>query len=185
MLLLELRGLLQIPTGDNGTDAIINGVHLNRTTLSRWNYTLYSNGTLSNGTNCWLVFKEYRPFLLGNGTFHNVTSCYAPIQPIRGRGILGIVFGALFGLSIIFTLKNLRKHGRLYVADEKRWSAAGRRWPWYWMLFVATCGTISAINGVDVDRDYLQSTSIVLQSFFYYLMLPGVLACVWESVRHW
>jgi hypothetical protein len=185
MLLFEARDLIQLPNGDNATDTLINGVHLNRTALNHWNYTLYSNGTLSNGSNCWLTFNEYKPSLLFNGTFLNATSCYYPIEPIRGRGIFGIVFGSLFGLSVIFTLKNLRKHGRLYLADEKRWSTIGRRWPWYWMLFVATCGTISAINGVDVDRDYLQSTSIVLQSFFYYLMLPGLLACVWESVRHW
>jgi hypothetical protein len=185
MLLFEARDLIQLPDGDNATDTLINGVHFNRTALTHWNYTLYSNGTLSNGSNCWLTFNEYKPSLLFNGTFLNATSCYSPIEPIRGRGIFGIVFGTLFGLSIIFTLKNLRKHGRLYLADQKRWSAIGRRWPWYWMLFVATCGTISAINGVDVDRDYLQSTSIVLQSFFYYLMLPGFLACVWESIRHW
>jgi hypothetical protein len=185
MPLFEARSLLQLPNGDNETDTVINGVHFNRTTLNHWNYTLYSNGTLSNGSNCWLTFNEYKPSLLFNGTFLNATSCYSPIDPIRGRGIIGIVFGVLFGLSIIFTLKHLRKHGRLYLADEKRWSAVGRRWQWYWMLFIATCGTISAINGVDVDRDYLQSTSIILQSFFYYLMPPGILACVWESVRHW
>jgi hypothetical protein len=185
MLLLQARDLLQFPDGDNTTDTVINGVHFNRTSLNHWNYTLYSNGTLSNGSNCWLTFNEYKPSLLLNGTFLNATSCYSPIKHIGGRGILGIAFGALFGVSLIFTLKNLRKHGRLYLADEKRWSAVGRRWQWYWMIFVAACGTVSAINGVDVDRDYLQSSSIVLQSFFYYLMLPGVLACVWESVRHW
>ena len=185
MPLFEVRDLLQFPNGDNATDALINGVHFNRTALNLWKYTLYSNGTLSNGSNCWLTFNEYKPSLLLNGTFLNATSCYSPIEPIRGRGIIGLVAGALFGISIIFTLKNLRKHGRLYLADEKRWSAVGRRWQWYWMLFIATCGTISAINGVDVDRDYLQSTSIILQGFFYYLMLPGLLACVWESVRHW
>ena len=185
MLLFEARDLLQFPNGDNATDVIINGAHFNRTTLNHWNYTLYSNGTLSNGSNCWLTINEYKPSLLLNGTFLNATSCYSPIRPIGGRGISGLVVGALFGISIIFTLKSLRKHGRLYLADEKRWSAVGRRWQWYWMLFIATCGTISTINGIDVDRDYLQSTSIILQGFFYFLMLPGVLACVWESVRHW
>ena len=98
---------------------------------------------------------------------------------------MGLVIGAFSGISIIFTLRNLRKHGRLYLADQKRWSVVGRRWQWYWVLFITAYLTISAINGVDVDRDYLQSTPIILQSFFYYLMLPGILACVWESVRHW
>jgi hypothetical protein len=185
MFVFEARDLLLLPDGDNTTDTIINGVHFNRTSLNHWNYTLYSNGTLSNRSNCWLVFDEYKPSLLSNGTFLNATSCYSPIKHVGGRGALGITFGALFGMSVILTLKNLRKHGRLYLADEKRWSAVGRRWRWYWMIFAAVCGAISAINVVDVDRNYLQSTPIILQSFFYYLMLPGVLACVWESVRHW
>lgn len=185
MPLFQARELLQLPTGNNATDTLVNGVHFNRTALNYWNYTLYSNGTLSNGSSCWLTFDEYKPSLLLNGTFFNATSCYSPIEPMRGRGILGLVFGTVFGLSIIFTLKNLRKHGRLYLADEKRWTAVGRRWQWYWMLFIAACGIISAMTGVDVDRDFLQSTPIILQSFFYYLMLPGILAAVWESVRHW
>lgn len=53
------------------------------------------------------------------------------------------------------------------------------------MLFVAACGMISGITGIDVDRDYLQSIAIILQSFFSYLMIPGILAAVWEAVRHW
>jgi hypothetical protein len=36
-----------------------------------------------------------------------------------------------------------------------------------------------------VDRDYLQQIAIVLQSFFFYLMIPGTLAMVWEGTRHW
>ena len=170
MPLFEARDLLQFPNGSNTTDVLINGVHFNRTALNHWNYTLYGNGTLSNGSNCWLTFNEYKPSMLSNGTFLNATSCYSPVQAIRGHGIMSLVIGAFSGISIIFTLKNLRKHGRLYLADEKRWSVVGRRWQWYWMLYITACVTISAINGVDVDRDYLQSTPIILQSFFYYLM---------------
>ena len=185
MLPLHLRDLVPFPQGDNLTDVIINNVHFNGKTLERWNYTLYSNGTLSNESSCWLVFGEYKPFLLLNGTFINGTSCYSPVNSIEERGILGLIFGAFFAVSIVFTLINLRKHGRLFLPREKRWAAVGRRWQWYWMLFLAACGIISAISGIDVDRDYLQSTALILQSFFYYLMLPALLACVWESVRHW
>lgn len=185
MWLSSPRDLVQFPAGDNSSDVVINDVHYDRTILNLWNYTLYTNGTLSNGSDCWLVFKQYRPSLLPNGTFDNGTSCYSPINPIRTYGILGSVFGTLFIVSVIFTLRNLRKHGRLYLAQERRWSAVGRRWQWYWMLFLAGCGAISAFTAVDVNRNYLQSTSIILQSFFYYLMLPALLACVWESVRHW
>ena len=164
---------------------MVNGPHFHRPTLDHWNYTLYSNGTLSNGSHCWLVFDQYQPVLLANGTVVNATSCYSPINRIRGRGAFGIAFGALFALSVLFTLINLRKHGRMFLPDEKRWKIVGRRWQWYWMLFLTACGIISAITGVDVDRDYLQSTALILQSFFYSLMMPALLACVWESVRHW
>src|SRR5437763_13731293 len=99
MPLLEVRDLLQFPNGDNATDTLINGVHFNRTALNHWNYTLYSNGTLSNGSNCWLTFKEYKPSLLLNGTFLNATSCYSPIGPIQGRGIISLVFGVSFGIT--------------------------------------------------------------------------------------
>jgi hypothetical protein len=186
MPLFQVRELVPFPAGDNSTDVLINGVHFNRTALTYYNYTLYDNGTLSNNSNCYLTFSKYTPAsVLANGTFINGTSCYSPIDGVGARGAIGLTFGALFAVSIVFTLINLRKHGRRFLPHEKRWRVVGRRWTWYWMLFVAACGIISGITGVDVDRDYLQSMAIMLQSFFYYLMLPGTLAIVWESVRHW
>jgi len=180
-----MASTVPFPTGDDATDTLINGFHYNRTTLAHWNYALYSNGTLSNESSCWLVFSTYNPVMLPNGTFVNGTSCDVSINPIRTRGILGLVFGTLFILTVVLTLVNLREHGRRYLAHEKRWSAVGRRWQWYWMLFLAACGAISTFTAVGVDQDFLLGTSIILQSLFYYLMLPGLLACVWESIRHW
>ena len=174
------------PAGANSSDTIIGGVHFNLKTLRHWNYTLYANETLSNETNCWLVFEPWTPpLLLSNGTFINSTSCFVPIMPLRAQGTTGIVFGLLFAASVVFTLVNLRKHGRSFLAREKRWSVVGRRWQWYWMLFVATCGIISTMTGIDVDRDYLQSTALMLRSFFYTMMFPGIIACLWEATRHW
>ena len=185
MLLHEARDLLAFPAGDNSTDTLINGLHYNVTTLNYWNFTFYSNGTLSNGSSCWLVFDTYQPILLANGTFLNGTSCYFPYYGIASRGTLGIVFASLFAISIVLTILNLGKHGRVYLPQEKKFRAIGRRWQWYWMFFVAGCGMVSCISAIDVDRDYLQATAIVLENFFYYLMIPGVLAMVWEGVRHW
>ena len=182
---IQTRALLELPDGANGTDAIISGVHFNRTTLNYWNYTLWSNQTLSNVSNCWIVTEQYVPTLLENGTFINATSCYSPTRGIGPRAELGIVFGTLFAISIMFTLVNLRRLGTKYLPAEKRFKPIGRRWQWYWMLFIAACGIISGLTGVDVDRDYLQSTPIILQTFFYFLMMPATLAAVWEGVRHW
>ena len=50
---------------------------------------------------------------------------------------------------------------------------------------MATCGAISSVSAVDVDRDYLQSSGILIQTLFWYLMIPGLLATVWEGARHW
>lgn len=186
MPIFQARELLQLPNNpDNTTDTVINGIHFNRTALNFFNYTLYSNGTLSNGTNCWLTFDIYRPHMLPNGTFFNATSCYSPIKGIRQRGGVGIAFASLFAATILFTLANLRKHGRRLLPAEKRWKTVGRRWQWYWMIFVAACGAISCFTSIDVDRDYIPSSAIILQSLFYHLMLPAMLAAVWEGVRHW
>ncbi|OJD15628.1 hypothetical protein AJ78_04120 [Emergomyces pasteurianus Ep9510] len=186
MPLFQVRELLQFPeNGDNATDTVINNIHFNRTALNHFNYTLYSNGTLSNGSNCWLLFDIYRPSMLSNGTFINGTSCYSPIDGLEARGSVGIAFASMFAATIMFTLVNLRKHGKMFLPAEKRWRAVGRRWQWYWMLFVAACGTISCFMSIDVDRNYLQELALSLQSLFYYLLLPGLLAAVWEGVRHW
>ncbi|KAI9797234.1 MAG: hypothetical protein M1835_001590 [Candelina submexicana] len=185
MGLINMRELLQFPSGENSTDVLINGIHFNRTALNYFNYTLWDNGTLSNGSKCFLTFDHYQPIMLSNGTFINGTSCYDPYYQIHSRGALGLTFACLFAASVMFTLINLRKHGRLFLPSEKRFTAIGRRWQWYWMLFVAACGIISGITGIDVDRDYLQSLALILQNFFYVLIQPGLLAAVWEATRHW
>jgi hypothetical protein len=185
MHLFSPRAEVAFPNGANSSDVLINGIHFNLTTLNYWNFTLYDNGTLSNGSNCYLTLPSFYPVMLSNGTFLNATSCYAPYFNVSQRGGLGVGFACLFAMSLMFTLWNLRKHGTLYLPQEKRFRAVGRRWQWYWMSFVAACGIISCISAVDVDRDYLPSLPLILEVFFWYLMMPGVLATVWEGVRHW
>jgi hypothetical protein len=160
--------------------------HINDTALTKSGYIYYeTNRTLSNGSACYLAFEQYAPLIFPNGTFSNATSCYAPIKPIKIRGILSIVFGSLFALMIPFTLINLRKHGRTYLPRETKWPVVSRRWQWYWLLFVGACGTISCFTALDVDRDYVLGLPISLQSFFLTLQNPGLNAAVWEAARHW
>lgn len=188
MGLINMRDLLSFPNNpDNATDTLIKGVHFNKTALDYWNYTLYrGNDTISNRSNCYIINDRYQPdYFYTNGSFVNATSCYVPIYGIKARGAIGIGFAALFAASIMLTLLNLKKHGQLFLREDKRFRVIGRRWQWYWMCFVAACGIISCLTGVDVDRAYVQDIAIVLQSFFYCLMLPGTLAMVWEAVRHW
>lgn len=170
---------------NNDTDVIINDIHFNQTVLDHYNYSLFSNGTLSNGSSCVLIFNSFRPYMLMNGTFINATSCYSPIEPLGHHGEAGISFAVMFAISVIFLLVNLRKHGKRYLPLTKRWRIVGRRWKWYWLLFVGTCGIISCFMSIDVDRDYLPGSALVLQSFFYCIMTPALMAAVWEAVRHW
>ena len=182
---IDVRDLVAWPHGDNASDTLINGAHFNLTTLKHWNFTLYSNRTVSNTSSCYILFGKYTADLLQNGTWVNATTCYEPIFGIKQRGKLGVAFGVCFAATIMFTLLNLRKHGENFLREEKRFRLVGRRWQWYWMLFVAGCGITSCLTSVDVDRDYLQQIAIVLQSLFFFLMVPGTLAMVWEATRHW
>lgn len=182
---MTLRDVVPYPSGTNASFTVINGAPFNKSALSEFGYHLYENHTISNATQCYLIFDAFRPALVHNGTWLNATSCYVPYHPIATRGSLSILFGALFGMVIVLTMITLRKHGKLYLRETKRFRVVGRRWQWYWMLFVAACGMISALTGVDIDRYYLQDLPLILQSFFFTLMVPGTLAMVWEATRHW
>lgn len=189
MPVFDARDILSWNPGDNDTDTVIAGIHFNLTALQHWNFTLYSNGTLSNGSRCLLTNGPYGDFtpkyVFPNGTFLNTTSCYSPIKPISTRGFISIALAVLFGLALIFTLICLRRHGRMYLPTEKRFRPVGRRWQWYWMIAMCATGFISLVTNIDVDRYYLPEIPIVLTSFFWFLMNLCSLACVWEAVRHW
>lgn len=188
MSILDPRGAVSWPTigADNSTDIVIGGVHFNLTALERWNYTLYSNQTLSNVSKCYLVFDSYTPdYLFANGSFTNSTSCYSPINPLSVRGYTSIGLAVVYGFCLMFTLICLHRHGRMFLPSEKRFRPIGRRWQWYWMIAMCATGFISLIVNIDVDRYYLPEIPIVLTSFFWFLMNVCTMACVWEAVRHW
>ncbi|KAK1777209.1 hypothetical protein QBC45DRAFT_417452 [Copromyces sp. CBS 386.78] len=183
---IDARDILAWPPGDNNTDTVLAGLHFNLTTLENWNYTLFSNGTLSNGTKCYLTFEPWAPALIfPNGTFINATKCWHPVYPIGPRAATGLGFAVAFGLCLVLTLVALNKHGRLYLPAQKRFHPIGRRWQWYWAIFTCATALISLFTNIDVDRYYLPEIPIVLTSFFWYLMQIGAVACSWEAVRHW
>lgn len=187
MPLLYIRAIESYQPGTNASDVIINQVHFNLPTLDHYNYTLYTNGTLSNGSNCYLTFNNFRPYMFPtNGSFVNGTSCYSPIHPVGRHAAVGMGFALAFVLSIICTLANLRKHGRRFLPrDGSRIGPVGRRWKWYWVGALGVCGTVGSFMGVDVDRDHVQGAPLVIQSVFFTLLIPVMLAAVWEGVRHW
>lgn len=182
----DARDLMSWPDGDNSTDTQIGNVHFNLTTLKHWNYTFWSNGTLSNGSKCYLTFEPYQPALLyQNGSFVNATKCYTPIRSIGVRGNVGIACAVVYGILLVLNLTALAKHGKMYLPREKRFYPIGRRWQWYWGCFVCAAALISLFINVDVDRYYLQELPITVTVFFWFLMCQGTVALVWEAVRHW
>lgn len=186
MPVFDARDIISWAPGDNSTDTIIGDIHFNLTALEHWNFTLYSNGTLSNGSRCLLTFGDYTPkYVFPNGTFLNTTSCYSPIMPISARGFISIGLSVVYGLALIFTLICLKKHGSMYLPTEKRFRPVGRRWQWYWMIAMCATGFISLVTNIDVDRYFLPEIPIVLTSFFWFLMNLCTMAAVWEAVRHW
>lgn len=184
--IFDARDLLAFPGGDNSTDTVFGGIHFNLTTLEHWNYTYYSNGTLSNNSRCYLTYEPYEPqLLISNGTFINATKCYSAVDPIGVRGYTGIGFAAVYAVGLMLTLTALAKHGRLYLPKEKRFYPIGRRWQWYWACFVCACALISLFTNIDIDRYHVVELPIIVTSFFWFLICQGTIALVWESVRHW
>lgn len=181
------RDALPFPDGDNKNETIINGFTFNLTTLEHWNYTLFDNDTISNGSKCYLMFLPYiKPTILeNNGSWTNATKCYSAVLNIGPRGNTGIALAAAFGLGLVLTLTCLTKHGRLHLPVDRRFYPIGRRWQWYWACFVCAAALISLLINVDVDRYYLQELPIIVTVFFWFLICNGTLGLVWEAVRHW
>ncbi|KAK1708819.1 hypothetical protein BDP67DRAFT_621270 [Colletotrichum lupini] len=184
--MLHSRALLAYPQGANDSDTILGGVHFNLTVLRFWNYTLYTNGTVSNGSNCYVTQQPYTPvYLLPNGTFQNSTWCYDPVNPIGKRAGVGVGFGVVYAFALRFVLANLNRHGRHYLPTTKRFYPIGRRWQWYYAILVCVSAFISLFTNIDVDRFYVIGLPIIINSFFWYLMQMFTIALVWEAVRHW
>jgi len=179
-------GSVPFPPGANNTDTEISGSHFNITTLGEFDYWLFSNRTLSNGSSCFLVFDNFTPtYLFPNGTFQNSTTCWQPLVHIGPRAKTGIGLAVVFVLGLLLTMACLRKHGKLYLPVEKRFFPISRRWQWYWGLWVCAMALISLFMNIDVDRYYVMDAPIILTSFFWYLMQQGAFAVAWEAVRHW
>jgi hypothetical protein len=178
--------VLDWPPGNGGNDTVISGEHLDLDALRDYNYLLYANETISNGTNCYLTFPPYNPInFRTNGTFQNATWCYWAVNPIAARGKSSIGLAAGFGLTLVLTLTVLTKHGKLYLPREKRFYPIGRRWQWYFGSICCALSLVSLLMNIDVDRYYLPDFPLVVSAFFWYLMCMATTAVVWEATRHW
>ncbi|CEF85051.1 hypothetical protein FGSG_07929 [Fusarium graminearum PH-1] len=185
---ISARAVKDWPAGSKGntSETIISNVPFNLTTLKYFNYTYYSNETVSNGSKCYLTFDPYTPaYVFPNGSWTNATKCYTAIEHIKTRGFVGIGFAVAFGIALVLNLTVLAKHGKIYTPRDSRFYPVGRRWQWYWALFTSAAALISLFVGVDIDRYYLQELPITVNVFFWYLLCTGTVALTWEAVRHW
>ncbi|KAK9332355.1 hypothetical protein V1520DRAFT_335309 [Lipomyces starkeyi] len=158
----------------------------NSTVLDDYGYQLYSNGTLSNGTNCFLSFGQFYPVIADNGTVYNGTSCNYPFYAIKSRGAVGLVLAILSIVLLPVSMYNLRKHGTRHTNYEhKRFRLIGRRWQWYWLILVHILAAVAGFMSIDIDRDYIQGTSLTSYGAVFSTILPTCLASVWEMTRHW
>ncbi|PKS10891.1 hypothetical protein jhhlp_002649, partial [Lomentospora prolificans] len=179
-------GTIPFPSGANDTDTEIAGGHLDLNTLHEFEYHLFQNNTLSNGTKCYLAFEPYAAaYVYPNGTFVNGTSCYRSLNPAGVRAKTGVAFAALYALALVFVLVNLRKHGRLFLPKQKRYFPISRRWQWYYGSIACACALIGLFTGIDIERYYVMQIPIILQVFFWFLLQMAAIALVWEAVRHW
>lgn len=157
----------------------------NQSTLDFFNYTIFSNGTVSNGSNCYLSFGQFHPILYSNGSWDNQTSCDYPVYSIKARGGVGMAWAVLLVVLIPLTLFNLRKHGRLYLEESRQFRRISRKGQWYWLFVLQALGAISGFFSIDIDRDYIQGSSLTSYGAIYSATLPVSLAVVWELTRHW
>ncbi|KAK9241241.1 hypothetical protein V1525DRAFT_392538 [Lipomyces kononenkoae] len=158
----------------------------NNTVLQEYGYQLYGNGTLSNATDCFLSFGQFIPFIGENGTVYNGTACDYPYYSIKARGAVGVVFSVLSIMLLPVSMYNLRKHGTRHSKHEhKRFRLVGRRWQWYWLFVVHVLAAVAGFLSLDIDRDYIQGTSLTTYGAVYSVILAVCLASVWEMTRHW
>jgi hypothetical protein len=79
----------------------------------------------------------------------------------------------------------LQKHGKKFVEEKKHFRTFARKWPWYWCLILQALGAIAGFFSVDLDRDYIQGSSLTSYAAIYSATLPVSLATCWETTRHW
>ncbi|ORY73391.1 hypothetical protein BCR37DRAFT_336798, partial [Protomyces lactucae-debilis] len=157
-----------------------------------WNYTYlyengtaYSNGTISNATQCYMLRPPYMPVIFTNGTVANSTGCSQPIMPIKSHGRTGIAFAALFILLVPFCITALRRHGKRAYSAKSKLYPYGKRWEFYWQLLAIICVMISSFFAIDIDRVVVQSGGFGAYCLFWSAQLPVTLAAIWEMSRNW
>ncbi|KAK7208314.1 hypothetical protein BZA70DRAFT_265604 [Myxozyma melibiosi] len=159
----------------------------NQTVLDLFDYVIYpGNGTVSNVSNCYLSFGSYHPEIYADGTVENNVSCDSPYYGIASRGGIGIAFGALSILMLPFSMNNLHRLGKMHVKREhKRFRLISRRWQWYWVFVIHALSAVAGFLSIDIDRDYIQGTSLTSYGAVFTSIFPCCLGAVWEMTRHW
>ncbi|KAK9479526.1 hypothetical protein V1514DRAFT_278482 [Lipomyces japonicus] len=158
----------------------------NYTTLDFFNYTIYDNGTVSNFSNCYLTFGEFHPVIESNGTVFNTTACDYPYYGPHARAGVGVAFAVLSLVLLPYTMFNLRRLGKQHsITEYKRFRVVGRRWQWYWLIIVHALAAVAGFLSIDIDRAYLQGSSLTGYGAVFTAMLPVCFGVTWEMTRHW
>lgn len=159
----------------------------NLTTLSRppFRLTHYpSNRTLSNDSECYLLYPPYLPILFPNGTLTSTTSCFSPVNGIEIHGILGLAFGLAFVGILFFSVLGLNRLSSNQQMTTWHGDRLSSRAVHYWQILTSLVALLSAFISIDVDRYPVLGLPMILQSAFFTCIPAALLPTVFEAVKH-
>ncbi|KAL3419695.1 hypothetical protein PVAG01_08193 [Phlyctema vagabunda] len=177
---ISIRDVQPFPPGDNSSDTIIAGEHLNLDTLRHFNYQYYSNRTFSNHSHCYLAFLPNAPdYLDGNGRFYgNATDCFQrhSIWDLE-RGVLDVISILTFFLAFVVICTNISR-----CAKDPRPTQCERHHR-YWLAVCVVFGSLFIAALYWTDFHYLATLSVVFLGVAWYFILIVVTILVRQRAQ--
>ncbi|EPY50833.1 fungal protein [Schizosaccharomyces cryophilus OY26] len=146
-------------------------------TFERFFYQVYGNGTVGNGTHCYLWRQHNWPSITEEGTVLDGVNCDSPVKKLAGHGAVGIVSACLGFLLIPFLLMNI---GKFNVPGAQK--GFQRRAEFYWMILLILVLAVSGFAYIDVDRNPVQGLSMCIFSFCFHSNVPILVLVYWHYV---
>ncbi|WBW71946.1 DUF2434 family conserved fungal multispanning membrane protein [Schizosaccharomyces osmophilus] len=145
--------------------------------FQRYFYQVYGNGTVSNGTLCYLWRQQNWPSITEEGSVLNGVNCDSPVKKLAGHGAVGIVSACLGFLLIPLLILNI---GKFNVAGATK--GFQRRAEFCWMILLILVMAVSGFAYIDVDRSLVQGISLCIFSFCFHSNVPMLVLVYWHYV---
>lgn len=141
-----------------------------------YNYSVYSNGTISNFTNCYLINDEHTPIIESDGMIYNGQSCDSPVKSLASHGAVGIVTACFCFFLIPLLLVNIAKYWKGKPPLLKR------RMEFIWITLLILALAVGGFAYIDVDRNLVQGAAMKIFSFTFQTALPISIAILWHVI---